>query len=362
MAQLSIVQMLTRPDIFADDYPPQRLLHREREVEQLLRLWSPAAIGQRADDVLLYGPHGVGKTALVGHARNRIGAQGVATAHVECLGETMAGIVRSVLQQLGEKPAPTTPREDLCLMLRERVDEPLIVILDEADDLCETEALDRLNDVDLISWVVICHNPDEWLASADGWVRQRLHGQDVGLGRFGTAELADILEVRADRGLQAGAVSRDQLEQIADDVAGNARRGIQVLREAARQANRQAHDRILDEDIEDAYPLAQRRMREYSLHSLPFHHQVVYEIIRTTRGVTGRELHDIYDDLADEIYRGRPMTPITSDSDRRRKLRKLREYDLVEKTAENRHGKYVPCDAEVESAVVTVTFHMLEQP
>ncbi len=44
----------------------------------------------------------------------------------------------------------------------------MIVVLDEADGLPSTDALNRLVDVENLSVVVICHDPDEWLPVLTG--------------------------------------------------------------------------------------------------------------------------------------------------------------------------------------------------
>jgi len=77
------------------------------------------------------------------------------------MGKTTAGIIRATLQALGADPARTTPQEDLCLQLRERVDDPTIVVLDEGDEL-QTDALRRFVDVPLLAMVPIVHDPEDF--------------------------------------------------------------------------------------------------------------------------------------------------------------------------------------------------------
>jgi len=345
--------VIVRPEVFEDSHLPRRLLHREAEVDELLRAWAPAAVGQCADDILLSGPSGVGKTTFVAHARRRINEQGVRTVSVECLGRSTSGVVRQVLRDLGADPGRTTPKEDLCLALREHIDEPLVAILDEADDLVATDALDRLSDLDPISWVVICHNPDKWLARADDSIRRRLSTATLSLSRFGTTELADILEARATVGLQDGIVSRDQLMWIADEVAGNPRRGIQSLRAAAAEAERQGHEQIRDIDVERCFELAQRKILRLNLETLPFHHRLLYELIRSAGGLDASGLHEWYEGIADKQYRSQPTTPI-GERDRRRKLQKLADYGLIEREGGGPHTEYVPVEPDLDAVGIHV--------
>lgn len=61
---------------------------------------------------------------------------------------------------------------------------------------------------------------------------RRFVGRELELDRYGSQDLADILEPRAQHGLQAN-VDSDYLIEIADQVSGVARKAIQTLRAAA---------------------------------------------------------------------------------------------------------------------------------
>ena len=118
---------------------------------------APVIDGDRAEDVLLHGSQGVGKTVLTRAALDRLDRQQpTPSAHVHCLGASTAGIVRAILRELpGPDPARTTPRDELIATLQERVTEPTVVVLDEGDDLPETDILDVLRRVPDISWTAI---------------------------------------------------------------------------------------------------------------------------------------------------------------------------------------------------------------
>ena len=344
--------MITDSSIFNDDHFSPSLKHRDSELSELFRAWEPAANGGTAADVLIDGPQGVGKTVLTRHGLQRIKNEAdIHSAHVGCLGRSTAGILRDVLRQLpGEDPYKTMPKEDLDLTLRERVADPVIVVLDEADDLPEQDALERLCEVPNLAVVIVCHDHDRWLSRADPMVRHRLTGNSINLKKYHPGELADILSARAWEGLRYGAVGRDTLEQLADVAARIARTGIFRLHAAATLAERRRHDTIQPADVEQSADLPQRWLLESNLGSLGLHHHVLYELIRRADGLSTAALHEHYDAVAASVYDARDLTPI-NESQRRVKLRKLREYDLVVYEGENRHGSYLPADADVVSDV-----------
>jgi Cdc6-like AAA superfamily ATPase len=141
-------------------------------------------------------------------------------------------------------------------------------------------------------------------------------------------------------------VTRTQLETIADEVAGVARNGIQALRQAALEAERNDHDTICEWEMEVCFKLARRYIRESNLQTLPFHHQLLYELIRAGDGLKPAELHSRYEEVADDVYYGRERTPV-SERARRTKLSKLEDYDLIKVVGENRHREYYVRDEEV---------------
>jgi len=144
-------------------------------------------------------------------------------------------------------------------------------------------------------------------------------------------------------------VSRAQLEAIADDVAGVAREGVQTLRAAAQIAVEREHSSICDGDVTQAYDRARSRIREANLSSLPFHHRVLYELIREANEITGQQLHARYEEIEEQVYADKQRTPI-SRRDRRNKLDKLRAYDLVERERLDHRWLYAPVDSTLTSS------------
>lgn len=346
--------MITDPRVFDEAYRPRTLLHRDRELDQLMRALRPAAGGHGAEDLLVSGPSGVGKTSLVRHGLDVLDDH-VAVEHfyVRALGQTTGAILRAILQAHPDADpaaaARNRPVDALRADLIDVVDDPVVVVLDEADDVPGTDLLDHLAGIPAISVVAICHSPQKWRARLGSASPTRWGGEHhLALDRFGVDELADILDRRARQGLVPTAVRRDQLERIADEVAGVARHGIQALRAAAELAGERGHARIRAEDVDDAFDRAERRILAANLRSLPVHHQVLYELVRRSGPLPVVQLHERYEAIAADVYEGRPRTPIGKRA-RRNKLAKLRDYGLVEVDGERQFRVYRAVDDGIEA-------------
>lgn len=95
---------------------------------------------------------------------------------------------------------------------------------------------------------------------------------------------------------------------------------------------------------------ARRSIRESNLHSLPFHHHVIYTILQKAGRLSAGELHAQYEEVAKTVYYDHDLTPIGRRA-RRNKLTKLQEYDLIEYEGPPQNRFYAVCDKSIESPV-----------
>lgn len=350
--------MFTKKWVFDEQHVPEDLVHRDAELSELTRAFSPTLRGRHGDNVLISGPSGVGKTVTCRRALELLDEQQtVPSIQLQCITLTKCDIFRRVLGAIPgtTPPGRDTPALDVLDELRSAVDQPVIVVLDEADCLPELSVLGDLLQVTEISVVAISHQPDRFLSRVDSNVRDQFrgdYGSHIPFEQYTVDELVAILQARADHGLIPGVVDDEQLETIAADVGGAARHAIQSLRSAAELAVDRGHQAVRDDDIVDGIDAAEDQIRQQKLRSLGYHHHVLYEIVRSgSEGSrSSSEVHDLYDELGDDLYQSRGQTGV---SRRRRRdiLDKLEEYHLVESSGENRWRRYQVCDSSIEAPV-----------
>jgi Cdc6-like AAA superfamily ATPase len=342
--------MLWDESVFRDGWVPRRLERRDDEQEQLAAALRPAVRGEPPADVVISGPSGVGKTAL---ARCQLKAlrleADVCSTHVQCLGQSSGPICRELVCEhpRGGDPSHTAPVDDVRSELAAITERPYVVVLDEADDICRTNLLGWLEEIDAVVTVAICHDVDEWLGHLDAaTARGRRH---IPLETYSVDALASILAQRADLGLRHGAVDRQLLERIAQRCAGVARTAIQTLYEAAKRASEDRRATIEETDIGPAAEAARRRIRAANLSSLPVGHLLLYHLIQQAPGGerSASDLAAVYDDVAADALQDHPVTP-AAPATRRRYLSKLTDYGLITSTGENRHKSYIALDPDLK--------------
>ena len=98
--------------------------------------------------------------------------------------------------------------------------------------------------------------------------------------KFATDEFADILAAQVQRGLRPDTWDRELLRTVADRADGIARQAIQTLRSAAAEASDWGDDRLTADVLEAAEDRAQRRILRYNLETLPYHHRLLYKLVR----------------------------------------------------------------------------------
>ena len=329
--------MIVDDRVFEEDFVPAEVVHRHEEARTLSSALEPLLSGQRPDPTFCFGPTGVGKTCLARYTVGELRAErpDVRFAYVNCWQDyTRFRVLHGVLEGIDRAfdVHRSTPKDELFTRLSEADHSPIVVVLDEVDQLEETAALYDLHQLRHVSLVLIANEETTLFAALDDRVQSRLRaGTRIHFDRYGIAALVDILGERARQGLEPGVVDEPQLRQIADAAAGDARVAIAMLRSAARHAERRGDERITDETLEAAIPEARTTVRQQTLEGLHEHQRVLYDLIAAAGEIEPGELYAAYEDEVED-----PRTTRTL----RNYLSKMVHYDLVEAVGAKRGRTY----------------------
>lgn len=311
--------------VFQEDWVPSDMQHRDAQLNLMASALEPVVEGDPGTELLLTGPSGTGKTCsakyLLGKLRERV--LDIETQYVNCWSDyTRYRVLFRILDGLDSAEAIRNRSSASELLERLRaVETPIVVILDEVDQLTEPAVLYDLYELPHLEMVLVSNGEAEVLAGVDDRLRSRLRtATRVTFDRYGTDALVSILEQRVHTGLQPDVVGRSELEAIARAADGNARDAIAVLRSAAQLAESRERDAITEAVVDDAVSDARTRVRRTLLEKLNDHQRVLYDVIASEEPIAPGALYDAYEAAVAE-----PRTRRTL----RTYLTKMEQYALV---------------------------------
>jgi orc1/cdc6 family replication initiation protein len=335
--------MLQNARVLRPEFVPRELQHRDHEHTALTEALDPLTRGERADPVIITGPTGVGKTHLTKFTLERLQETelDLETALVNCW-QNYSGYraLFRILEHLGrtlDVHRQSTPQDELVERLRD-YEGTCVVVLDEADQLEDNGIIYDLRRMPQFTLVLIANREEDLFAGIDKRLQSRLHGtQTIHFEPYGLGELTAILQSRADAAFShPDPITRTLLEEIADAAAGDARIAITMLREAAKNADRDGREQITSADVEAAIPEGRQAVRDQNLEALKPTQRTLYSVIEAYVSEHGEpmppsDLYAAYEEQADDPVGNRQV---------RRHLNKLEHYELVTILGSSRDRRY----------------------
>ncbi len=273
---------------FDPAYLPKRPFHRDEQLKQLLRSFSPILDAQPSGvRTILVGPTGSGKTLLSNmlaqwyHSKKGDGLGFIVNCRIE--GSEYNILMRTlIMARLAQGFLRGISIEEALIFLidsLEKAKQPLLVVLDNADSLLIREhtyllyAILRMHErsvkasnnlgVLLTMRRIPASMGDERLPDMAFLPAIRLSG-------YSEEELANIIEDRAKMGLSPGSYDRSLMLLISRSAmpSGDARYAIEILARAAALSESDGCDRILPEAVRKALSILPSFPSESDLASL----------------------------------------------------------------------------------------------
>lgn len=319
------------------DVLPETLVRRDQELNALARSVDPNS-DLHAAVTFLFGPSGAGKTTVAKFALNRAERElfDIRTAYLACAREKRAGVLRGLVGNLvgNHVVYPSRGAAELLEEIR-RIDDDLLLILDEVDQLAEKAVLEDLYNIPNATLICIANREEELFAELqqNETLHSRLSGREtVHFDRYSHDDLVKILNRRVDRGLENGSITAEAIETIADAAAGDARRAIAILGTAAKQAVESGADIVTPTLVQENVSKAVEGLRDRRLENLSRDVLDIFHIIEDAgEGLSPGDIYDRYCELTDD-----PVTRRTLSTH----LGKLVDYDLVDERGQTHRKRY----------------------
>lgn len=194
---------ITDPDALEPKAVPKEIVRRNSALNTMAAAYDLLNYREQPNDVRLVGPPGSGKTALARYwTETELAEIDIETAYVHCVEHCSRwAVLHEVLDAVGsthDLHRTSTPVDVLTSHLQEWRERPLVVVLDEADQIVSSGIVDDFYGHPCLSMILIS-NEEQLLFRG---VRERVKGRireatRVPLHRYETDELVAILQNRA---------------------------------------------------------------------------------------------------------------------------------------------------------------------
>ena len=266
-------ELLETQQIFKDreylrpTYIPDRLPHRDDQIDKLARIWVAPLRGETPSNVFVYGKTGTGKTATVKYLMEELElaagdlSKEIEIAYLNCevvdtkyrVLATLSNKIRDKLsERVGDSDLPEEipmtgwPTDEVYETLLEVIDEReqvVIVVMDEIDRLVSKGTSDVLYLLSRINsdlnnakvGVVGISNDLNFVSDLDPRIVSSLGEEEVVFPPYNANQLEDILKERAGKGFSESVLKDGVISLCAAHAArkhGDARKALDLLRKA----------------------------------------------------------------------------------------------------------------------------------
>jgi cell division control protein 6 len=314
-------------DVLQQNYSPEDILHRDKEIEHIASILAPTLLGQKISNLFVYGMTGTGKTLSVKHVTDELSKRAkdskvLRIEYLNCklnkVADTEYRIFAELIKKLGgEVPATGLPTEQVIRrftdMIESNNERLLILILDEIDQAVKKIKDDFLYDLmrlnSELAKTQICiigiSNDAKFLEMIDPRVKSSLSEEELVFYPYNAIQLQDILRKRAEEAFKINVVSEGVIAKCAAYAArehGDARRALDLLRVAGELAERNSNEKIEIRHIDEANEKIERDKILDIIENSPKQFQLVlfsiFELSQKCKnGIFTGDVFDYYDNL-----------------------------------------------------------------
>jgi orc1/cdc6 family replication initiation protein len=306
--------------------------HRNSEQAEIARAVEPLLEDEgHPRNLLLYGPTGVGKTAIIDYVVDELKENMfLQEMYVNCFDEeTKLDILYELLDKPLKIPKQGASVSEVKKELEEKVREnSSIIVIDEVDQISSGEILYYLSRFMETPVIMIANDPNVF-GYFDSRVQSRMTDvKKVRMSNYSHDELRDILDRRIEFGLKDDAVAEELVSRIAEKSEGDARKAILTLKQAALNAEDEGQEEIKERHVEEAVEEAETEQREKNSDRLGKDQKILKQLLEEAE--EPKQMDYIYSEYKSSEEVDSPRSKRTI----RRYLKKMESYNFVESEGE----------------------------
>lgn len=318
--------------VLSEGYVPEEIKERDDEISDFETAWSLVFSGDRADDVIVYGGVGVGKTMATKYMLDALEHEAdgeetdIETIFLNVKSQTnyqaTVRIVNSLIDDSEEKvPESGHQQSVINSFLWDELNnldaDQVIIALDEAESLSvdddliyqipRAKANDHLDeDAPEVSLVLIS-NELTFREKLSSRARSTLRPQEIHFMSYNAHQLATILEDRVEKAFVDGAFPEGTLKKaaaVAANDTGSARTAIQLAKTGGKIARKNDAPEVRAEHIEEARKKIERNNIKNEMASLAYQRKLTLLAIaqldyRNETPVSLNRVHEEYETICE---------------------------------------------------------------
>jgi archaeal cell division control protein 6 len=310
-------------EVLSPHYTPNKLVFREKEINNIERAIAPALKGERGRNLFVYGKTGTGKTSCVRYVIDEIKNIPNTKSKISYINCRIYNSRFRVLGKVIGDHLPTYAKRgygavDLYERIRSWIEEDskiFVVVLDELDMVKDLDdliyTLTRINSDIKAGGVAMIgiSNKISFKEELDPRSLSTLYEQELVFPAYYATEIYAIIKDRADMGFKKEVITDDVLHYIAATAAregGDARFSLKILSKAGELSEERGIHNVTMKEAQEAVRVAEDDSVYDLIATLPEHQKLVlYSIaLLTQSGGTYKKLTDGVDTylFSGEIY------------------------------------------------------------
>jgi len=324
-------QIFRDEDVLRDNYRPDDLIERDKELSEYQAALKPVIKGARPRNIFVYGQTGVGKSLATAMIMNRLllDQENYPDIDIEVVELTCKSLTSSyqvtahLVNQFRSQDEQITPtgytpgmiNDMLWRHLNELEATHCLIVLDEVDSIGKDDdilyELPRCNDngnvEDTKIGVVGISNDFTFRDNLSGRVKDSLCDEEIHFPPYDADQLSNILMQRAEKAFTDGVLEDDVIPLSAAHAAqdsGSARQALKLLFKAGDLAREREAPSVTEQHVREAEKLIEEGKVKDELESLPTQsHLTLLAILMLSKGdaipAKTRVVYEKYVELAE---------------------------------------------------------------